>query len=342
MNDDVLSLLKDRVDYLSGEAISRLLGVSRTAVWKTVGKLRQSGYTIAAVPNRGYRLIGHPDILSESEITAMLKNNHLDSRFLKTCYMSQTDSTNLVARRAAESGAPDGSLYVAGQQTAGRGRNGRVWSSQADQDLTFSILLRPRDEPAALTGTTLLAGLCTATAINDMIGLTTPATGPAESTSCRAGIKWPNDLVFAGSGRKIGGILTESMIEDNRVQALVIGIGINVNTEVFPEPLVSVASSLRQGLGQPINRLDLLRLILQAFSRRLDHMTDIGGWLPEYRRLCLTLGREVKVIASNGTTQVGRAVDLDAAGELIIEDGAGKTQIVRSGEVSVRGLLGYT
>ena len=339
MKENVLAILREQDAFYSGEAISNRLGVSRTAVWKAVKSLQQQGYLIEAVPNRGYRLAGSPDIMSETEIHLMLERARLSDEFPMTAYAAQTDSTNLMARRAAETGAPHGSLFVAGQQTAGRGRRGRAWTSQSDQDLMFSILLRPQAEPSALAAVTLFAGLCAAEAVNGMIQAADGRPNPE-----RAGIKWPNDLVLAGSGLKIGGILTESLVEDNRVQALIIGIGINVNAVDLPEELAAIATSLGKACGRTFHRLDLLRLILQRFTDRkasLIHLTSLDGWLDDYRRLCLTLGRAIRVFSPDGTWQTGRAIDIDASGELLIEDGAGCRQVIRSGEVSVRGLFGY-
>lgn len=339
MKENVLAILREQDAFYSGEAISNRLGVSRTAVWKAVKSLQQQGYLIEAVPNRGYRLTGSPDIISETEIRLMLERSHLADEFPMAAYAAQTDSTNLMARRAAEVGAPHGSIFVAGQQTAGRGRRGRSWTSQSDRDLMFSILLRPQAEPTALAAVTLLAGLCAAEAVNHMIQA---AAGLPNAE--KAGIKWPNDLVLAVEGLKIGGILTESLVEDNRVQALIIGIGINVNAVDLPDELVSSATSLGKACGRTFHRLDLLRLILQRFTDRKASLADLSrldDWLDDYRRMCLTLGREIKVFAPDGTWQTGRAIDIDSSGELLIDDAAGCRQVIRSGEVSVRGLFGY-
>ena len=342
MKDAVLAILREQDTFYSGEVISNRLGVTRTAVWKAVKRLQQQGYQIEAISNRGYRLVGSPDILSASEIAMMLQRAQLDDYFPRVFYANEIDSTNLMARRAAEDGAPHGSIFAAGLQTAGRGRRGRSWKSQADKDLTFSILLRPQVEPAAMSMVTLLAGLCVAKAVNQMLH-----DNGEISVAEPAGIKWPNDLVMAESGLKIGGILTDSMVEDNHVQALIIGMGVNVNTDEFPDDLHHSATSLSCACGQTVNRLDLLQRILQQFVDRkasLIHMSGVTqpiDWLDDYRRLCLTLGREVRIVAADGSWQTGHAIDVDSSGELLVEDPQGRRQVIRSGEVSVRGLLGY-
>lgn len=328
MKDYIIQLLKQSDDYLSGEILSQQLGVTRAAVWKAIKSLQQDGYPIMAVTNRGYRLTGQADILSAFELQDAITKNDLTGFIQKICFEKAAGSTNLEAKRAAELGAPDGSLFVAERQHAGRGRRGRTWVSDHHQGLWFSLLLRPPHSPAELARITLFAGLCTALAIRRSIGVP-------------VGIKWPNDLVSQTSHRKIGGILTEMVIEENAVSAVVIGIGLNVNTLEFPPELAPSATSLALESGQSFCRTDILAAIIREFANGYPSFLAGNGWLEEYRSLCLTLNREVRVVATDCSVFEGRAVDLDPAGELIVEDLQGQQKTVRSGEVSVRGLLGY-
>lgn len=302
--------------------------MTRAAVWKAIKALQQEGYPIEAVTHRGYRLTGPADILSAMEIEDALKKAETASLIQKIYFEKSVGSTNQEAKRAAENGAPDGSLFVAECQQAGRGRRGRTWISDHQQGLWFSLLLRPQASAADLSKITLFAGLCAAEAVNRLTGIET-------------GIKWPNDLVDKTSGRKIGGILTEMIIEENLVSAVIIGIGLNINTAAFPDEIASSATSLRLASGQSFRRTDVLASIIQALAKRYPDFLD-SHWLDDYRRLCLTLGRQVRVTDASGYAFDGVAVDLDQDGELIIEDQTGNRRTVLSGEVSVRGLLGYS
>jgi len=174
---------------------------------------------------------------------------------------------------------------------------------------------------------TLFAGLCVAEALN--------------SIGAATGIKWPNDIVSLKSGRKLAGILTETILEENRVSALIIGIGINVSTHSFSPEISETATSLQLESGQISSRIEVLSAFLQVFARRYPEFAT-GIWLADFRQLCVTLGRQVKVIQADGTGWTGQATGLDDEGELIVLDDAGEPKTVRSGEVSVRGLAGYS
>jgi BirA family biotin operon repressor/biotin-[acetyl-CoA-carboxylase] ligase len=327
MKNHILQILKNSSGYVSGEIMSQQMGVTRTAIWKAIRTLRQEGYPIAAVPNRGYRLCGDADILNREEILASLQLAGLTGSINQVTFEPNLDSTNRLARQAAEQGAPDFCIFVAECQTAGRGRRGKAWLSDHRQGLWFSVLLRPRAEITDLARITLFAGLCVAEALG----------GFATAT----GIKWPNDLVAIASGRKLGGILTEMTIEENTVKSLIIGIGLNIATLEFPAELTGIATSLSLETGRSFRRVDVLAAILRVLVHRYSYFAKIETWLPDYRRLCLTLGREIQVVTVSGNSLTGLAVDLDESGELVVEDQAGQFHIVRSGEVSVRGLLGY-
>ncbi|MGI6326285.1 MAG: biotin--[acetyl-CoA-carboxylase] ligase [Saccharofermentanales bacterium] len=322
----ILQILKNKQGYASGEQISRQLGVTRTAVWKTVNSLRKEGYPIDAVPNRGYRLVGEPDILSTAEIRIHLQRAGLD-RFVGTvAFKQKTDSTNQMARFADGQQPNQVGLFVAEQQTAGRGRRGRNWHSDHKEGLWFSLLIRPKQMSAEhFSCMTLFAGLCVAEALNDL-GINT-------------GIKWPNDLIAIASGRKLGGILTEMILEDSDVRSLIVGIGINVAAKKFPEDLTNLATSIFLESGNHFTRAEVLITILHRFAERFPAYGDFR-WLADYRSNCLTLGREIKVSPAFGTPWTGRAIHLNDDGELLVEDANGVRHVVRSGEVSIRGLPG--
>jgi BirA family transcriptional regulator, biotin operon repressor / biotin---[acetyl-CoA-carboxylase] ligase len=322
LKEVMIKLLKQSRDYISGESLSRQLGVSRSAVWKTIQSLRQDGYPIEAVTNRGYRLDQSADILNETELELLRDDPAIAGFIRKVCFAQMTDSTNQMAKEAAIKNWPSGSLFVAEIQTSGRGRRGRSWLSDHEQGLWFTILLRPEGSPDRLARITLFMGLCTAEALRGL--------------GVAAGIKWPNDLVSLSTGKKMGGILTETTFEEQTPVAVVAGIGLNVNTESFPPELSDVATSFMLDSGRRCRRIDVLNSVLQEMASRYPDFNVRDDWLSEYRADCVTLGQEVQVVCGDGTRLDGLATDLDPAGELIIQDAAGNLHIVRSGEVSIR------
>ncbi|MCR5004824.1 MAG: biotin--[acetyl-CoA-carboxylase] ligase, partial [Clostridiales bacterium] len=214
MNDEILRLLHVRGDFLSGEEISRQLNISRTAVWKRIGKLKDEGYEIESVPHKGYRLDPYPrgKIYGWTLEQAFAELN--SKLFRKLIFAETLDSTNLEAkRRIAAQEEAGGMVVVCEKQTAGRGRRGRSWASPAGSGLWMSLLLRPDIQPAHAPMLTLVAGMAVRDALEELYGLD-------------AFIKWPNDIIVRD--RKICGILTEMTMEDLEMSGVVVGIGINV------------------------------------------------------------------------------------------------------------------
>ena len=318
--DKVLQALRMADGFLSGEAISGELGISRSAVWKAINGLREMGYEIDSVTNRGYRLTGAPDILTEESIRSFLTGSLISEvHALKT-----VDSTNNEAKRWAQQGAPHGSLFVADEQTGGKGRLGRVWKSPAGTGLWFSVLLRPKAVPEQVTGLTLTAGLSVAKAIQKLTG-------------CKAQIKWPNDVVIGS--QKVCGILTEMAAEMESVEYVIPGIGVNVNTESFPEEIAFKATSLYLSTGKKWSRAELLGAILQEMECLLDRQEQGGvqAILEEYRENCVTIGRKVSTQRGNIRLS-GIAEDVTEGGELVVRQSNGSQLVINSGEVSVQGI----
>ncbi|MFR6333789.1 MAG: biotin--[acetyl-CoA-carboxylase] ligase, partial [Eisenbergiella sp.] len=189
-------------EYISGQELCSRFGVSRTAVWKVINQLKEEGYEIEAVQNKGYRLKASPDVIGEIELGSRLQTRgegHWAGNSL--IFYPSTGSTNIDAKRAAEDGAPEGTLVVTDCQNTGRGRRGRDWSSPQGCNLYFTLLLRPDCSPDQACMLTLVMALAVAEAVNEL-GL-------------EAGIKWPNDIVL--SGKKICGILTEMSAEPDYI-----------------------------------------------------------------------------------------------------------------------------
>ena len=321
--DKILQCLKEAGDYVSGEDLSRKLGVSRSAVWKNINSLRESGYPIESVTNRGYRLSAEPDVLNEPEVLDGLKTKTVGRSIAA---FREIDSTNEEAKRRAQQGAPHGSVFVAERQLGGKGRLGRVWVSPPKTGLWFTILLRPEEVPSQVAGITLLTGLAVCRAIR-------------AATGCGAMIKWPNDIVIGG--RKVCGILTEMSAEIDRVHYAVVGIGINVNNGDFPPELSVKATSLRMETGKPVSRVRLLQRILEEFERLYDDYDKENQpfFLQDYKSLCVTLGRTVG--ASRGREKItGTAVDITPDGELVVRLENGDLFQINSGEVTVQGIYG--
>ncbi len=328
--ETVLKLLRAREgQFLSGEELSRQLGLSRTAIWKAVDALRRGGYGIEARTGLGYRLTAAPDALTEPEIRNFLGKTAVVGGALR-CF-DEIDSTNTYAKQIALSGAPDGTVVVANCQTAGRGRMDRSFQSPKNKGIYLTALLRPDLPPERLAPVTALAGVAVCRAVERICGI-------------RPGLKWPNDPVLGN--RKLCGILTELALEaeTGRVQSLVLGIGVNVlQTQAdFPPEVAEMATSLAMELGRPVSRPALAAALIEELDRLYAALEagDLSGYLAAYRRDCVNLGKTVQIIGPAGRKTVD-AVGIDGEFGLVVRHPDGAEETVRSGEVSVRGLYGY-
>lgn len=324
MKEKILTLLKMSDDYVSGQSICNQLGVSRTAVWKNINALKQEGYEIDSVNNRGYKLLREPDIINEARICEHLHTKWLAKHIICAPEM---DSTNTQAKRLGEEGVAHGTLVVTECQTAGRGRRGRTWESPAG-NIYFTFLLRPQVEVNRASMITLVSALALADAIEETTGL-------------NARIKWPNDVV--ANGKKLCGILTESSTDLEYINYVVVGIGVNVNQASFPEEIADKASSLFLETGHSINRAQLLGEFLNQFERDYEifiQTEDMSGLLEAYNEKLVNRGREVKIVEKD-RERILKAFGIDNMGGLIVENPEGKKESIISGEVSVRGLYGY-
>ncbi|MCI8416536.1 MAG: biotin--[acetyl-CoA-carboxylase] ligase [Lachnospiraceae bacterium] len=329
MKNQVLELLRQEDGYISGQELCERFQVSRTAVWKIVNQLKEEGYGIEAVKNRGYRLVSVPDLVTEAEIQSCL---HTEVMGRNCVYFAETDSTNIQIRRLAEEGAPNGTLAVADYQTAGKGRRGRGWSSKAGEDIFMSLLLRPQMNPANASMLTLVMGLAGARACQELL--------LEQGCQEQIQIKWPNDLVWRG--RKICGILTEMGAEMEVIQYLAVGIGINVNAREFPREISDKAASLCMALGYPLRRAEVIARVLYYFERDYQvflQTEDLSGLVEDYTERLVNCGRQVQVM-DPGKEYTGIARGINSRGELLVEVD-GETRQVYAGEVSVRGIYGY-
>lgn len=326
----VLSLLRQQEGFVSGEELSRRLGLSRTAIWKAVDALRREGYTVEARTGLGYRLLEAPDAVTEPEIRHFLGETDRVGRTL-VC-LEEVDSTNLYAKQLAAEGAADGTVVVADRQTAGRGRLGRSFQSPGGQGIYLTALLRPDLPPERLSPVTAMAGVAVCRAVEWLCKVS-------------PGLKWPNDPVL--EGKKLCGILTELSLEGEtgRVQDLVLGIGINVSQrpEDFNPEVREMATSLAQALGRPVSRPALAAEVIREVDQLYAALAagELEPYLAEYRRRCVNLGRTVRLLGPGGG-ETAEALDIDGNFGLVVRTADGTVRTVRSGEVSVRGLYGYT
>lgn len=324
MKTEILTLLRDTEGYVSGQELCNKFGVSRTAIWKAINQLKEAGYEIEAVPNKGYHLISTPDIMSEHELKSNRKTRWMGEEIL---YFDIIDSTNTKAKQLAEDGYPSGTLVVADQQTAGRGRRGRSWDSPRGMDIYMTLMLKPQINPNNASMITLVAAMAVAKAIQQVSDL--------EVT-----IKWPNDIVI--NGKKVVGILTEMSAQIDYINHVVVGVGINVHNESFPEEIRETASSLLLESGKRYKRAEIIEFFLEYFEEYYEKFLeteDMSALMNEYDKMLVNRGRMVRVLDPKEPFE-GKAMGITKKGELIVDTWESR-KLVSSGEVSVRGIYGY-
>jgi BirA family biotin operon repressor/biotin-[acetyl-CoA-carboxylase] ligase len=306
---------------VSGAALSDQLGISRAAIWAHIEDLRALGYEIEASPHFGYRLLSSPDLLHADDLMARLGTTRVIGRDIQVFH--ETTSTNDVIEKLAHDGVKEGVVVFAESQTRGRGRLGRKWISPANKGLWFSVLLRPGLTPQETTRLTVAS----ATALRRAV---------ASHTGLNPEVKWPNDILV--HGKKIAGILTELKAELDRVNYVILGIGVDVNLTAsdFPVELRRHATSLRVELGKPLSRPDLAVAIL----RELDHdyarlaAGEFAAVADEWEEHCATIGHEIAI--RTGRRQVrGRAESLGEDGALLLRTEHGHLERVMGGDVEV-------
>lgn len=325
MKSEILRLLKENDTYISGQQLCEQFQVSRTAIWKVIDQLKKEGYQIEAVRNKGYRLIESPDVMSKAEIDSLVDTKWAGKNVI---YYDETDSTNNRAKEAGNNKEPHGTLFVADMQMAGKGRRGRVWKSPSGSSIYMTILLYPDISPVKAPQLTLIMAIAVAEGIREVTGLETK-------------IKWPNDIVV--NGKKICGILTEMSTEIDYINHVVIGIGINVNMETFPDEIAKTATSLRIEAGREFRRFELIAAIMEHFEKAYEAVCEAGSLEPimeDYNRLLVNCGRRVRVLEPEHEYDA-LALGIDKTGELQVECEDGSRKSVFAGEVSVRGIYGY-
>jgi BirA family biotin operon repressor/biotin-[acetyl-CoA-carboxylase] ligase len=305
--------------WISGEMLASALAISRTAIWKHIKALQEEGYRIESSTKRGYALKALPDRLLPAEIREGLQTIRFGQKKIE--YYDETDSTNVRARMLAHKGAPEGTVVIAETQTQGRGRRGRTWYSPPGCGIYMSIILRPLVQPHEAPQLTLLTAVAMAETLLSFADL--PFT-----------IKWPNDILI--HGKKISGILTEMAMEMDRVDYVVVGLGLNVNTpaEAMAEEIHEIATSLQILTGKTFSRVAILRHFLKKLE---DYYALFQGRQFEvirnrWKTLSGILGRQVKIENLDRAYQ-GEVVDLDQDGFLVIREADGSLQRIVAGDV---------
>ncbi|PYZ98395.1 bifunctional biotin--[acetyl-CoA-carboxylase] synthetase/biotin operon repressor [Alteribacter lacisalsi] len=319
MKSTLLSLLRTgEGEFVSGEKISDQLGCSRTAVWKHIDALRKEGYTVEAAPKKGYRLAGEPDTLSVHQLKSRLP----EPSFVKDIlHYPSIHSTQETAHLLASEQAEEGTIVLADEQTKGKGRLGRQWHSPPETGIWMSLILRPDIEVRSAPQLTLLTAVAVVRGIKESLGLDPE-------------IKWPNDILF--NGRKAAGILTEMQAEPDRVHAIIVGLGLNVNQDYFPDELADIATSLRLEKGEKVSRTDVLEAILKEWDwlYRMFLKEGFSSVKPLWEAHALTMGKEITARTPRETLK-GVAVGIDDAGVLLLRTKDGKLHHIYSADIEV-------
>jgi BirA family biotin operon repressor/biotin-[acetyl-CoA-carboxylase] ligase len=325
MFEGIIRMFREKDGFVSGEEMSRRLGITRAAIWKKIKALRERGYVIEGSTAKGYRLIKTPEF-SVEELKTLVKGD-----FGKEIIFHESlDSTNTLATGLADKGIPHGTIVIANHQLKGKGRFGRTWFSPPQGNIYMSVIVRPEIEPKDATLLTIMSAISCARAVRN-------------STGIEVKIKWPNDLMV--SERKLGGILTEMKSDQDRIVFAVIGIGINVNAhlDAFPVDIRAVATSvieeLREGKGikgysPGISRTLIIAAILNELERWFKVLIKGGRiqLIKEWKKLSSTLGRKVKVISGKDAVS-GIAEDIDDEGMLILRLPSGGLKKISTGDV---------
>ena len=318
---ELLVLLRAAGGVVSGEKLSRALGVSRTAIWKQIDGLRAQGYRIEAAPSQGYRLCSEPDLFDVSQIQSAVDDGCLIGS--KVVFIAETGSTNADAFRLAEEGAEEGTVLLAERQLTGKGRLGRRWESPCGVNLYCSVVLRPELPPYEAPQLTFLSAVAVARAILAVTGL-------------QPSIKWPNDLLMGG--RKVAGLLNEMNAETDRVGFVILGIGVNLNmrSEQFPADLRTPATSLLLETGSVVSRQAFTVRLLQELESeyRRFRVDGFGPVREEWARYCNAFGRSVAVESGSSNLQ-GSFAGIDHDGALLVQTANGRVERILSGDVTV-------
>jgi len=325
MDRAILEFLKNhRMDYVSGEVMSKHIGVSRTAVWKHIKELKKRGYEIESSSRKGYKLLGEPDLLTSDELSLGMPTKHLGHNVI--CFESIGSTNNYIKEHSDE--LPKGTLLVSEEQKTGRGRLGREWRSPSGKGIWMSLLLKPEISPQEAPKITQIAAAALIETLKDLYKLDVK-------------VKWPNDIVI--NGKKVCGILTEMGSELDRVNYIALGIGINANIDAFSGELAEKATSLKIETGHYIDRKKFLFYFLVELELLLDRFFEEGDFesaLKICRNHSAVIGRQVWINETDSFVEV-LVKGINDGGELVVQYDDGSVKTILSGEISIRAENGY-
>jgi len=307
-------------EYLSGQHLADIAGCSRTAVWKHIEDLRKEGFEFEAVRRKGYKIISMPEHMTADKIKLGLKTAFVGRNLH---YFDSVDSTQKIAQALAYENTDEGTVVIAEEQTAGRGRMDRKWYSPKYSGIWMSIILRPKLPIPKAPQLTLIAAVAVVQAIEEVTGILPE-------------IKWPNDIL--ANGKKLTGILTELQAESDRINSIIIGIGVNVNTreEDFPEDLLSIASSLAIETGKTIVREKLIRAILEELEKLYLLYLEKGFYPIRliWESYAVSIGKNITARTLTGEIR-GKAIGITDDGVLLIEDSGGRIHHIYSADIQL-------
>lgn len=324
MKEKILKILKNSNKFVSGEELSNSLGISRTAIWKHITNLKKQGYNIESKKSKGYILKNIEYSVNKEELNIIV--HKLGKLFQRAEYFETIDSTNKYAKTLD---IKENILIVANEQTKGRGRLGREWDSIKGNGIYMSLLIHPNIIPSEAIKITQVAVLSVLFALKELYD---------ENFK----IKWPNDIVY--KRKKLSGILTEMTTELNKIEKLIIGVGINISQCEFNAELKDKAISLKQITKDKISKLDLIEKIIEKFTENYEKFLiskDLDFIVEDLNKYSSIIGEEIVIIDENvKKNYVAKTIDKD--GNLIVEDLNGKLKKIFYGEVSVRGKDSYS
>lgn len=318
---DILNAFRNaKGEYISGEKLAKEIGCSRTAVWKHIEELKKEGFQVKAVRKKGYLLVEHSNKLSANEIYLGLETEEIGRT---VHFYESVSSTQKLAKEFALNGAKHGTLVVSDEQTEGRGRLVRQWYSPKGTGLWMSIIVRPEIPIQKTPQLTLLMAVAVIQAIEATTGL-------------HPTIKWPNDILI--NGRKVCGILTEMQAEENRVQSVIIGIGVNVNQNKadFPEELQTIATSLKIEADKTVSRTKLLQNICYQLEQLLNEYLHTGFKPIKqlWESYANSIGKQITARTAKGS-YTGFAIGINDEGVLLLKQASGEVMEIYSADIDL-------
>lgn len=319
----ILKILNEEQEFVSGEFIANKLGITRAGVWKYISKLKNMGYEIISVNNKGYLLKDNKNLYNQFEI---LKSLHTDFIGKNIIFFDSIDSTNTYAKNLAYEGAKEGTVIISNTQINGKGRLEKQWISEKDSGIYMSIILRPNIELINCNQITLITSIALCRVL--------------KSLNLETYIKWPNDIIL--NNKKISGILIELSAEIEKVNYIIVGVGINVNNKSIDENIKDKATSIFLETKNIFSRVQIIQSFLFEFEKMYTQYiknSNFNEFLDEYKELCINLGKEVKIF-SKDKEDFGKIVGITEYGQLIFLNNKNEEIKIISGEVSVRNIDG--